>query len=102
MATFTEVLPQTKSSQHSAMNWTPGEAPGSGLLTVHTDRASVRYAVAELPCGWDGRAFSFAKPEGETGTDKTAGRYEVFVGRNGQDRLCGCKGFSRFGHCKHT
>ena len=100
--TLTEVLPATKSNPHAAVRFTPGEFPGTGTLEVQQTRAVCRYVVTELPCGWDGRAFSFRKVAGEPGTDRAEDAYEVFVGRNGQDRLCGCKGFARHGHCKHT
>src|SRR5262245_21329109 len=101
-ATLTEVLPTTRSNPHAAIRFTPGEFQGSGTLHIDQTRASVAYVVTELPCGWDGRAFGFRKFAGEPGTDRTEEAYEVFVGRNGQDAMCGCKGFSRHGHCKHV
>ncbi len=58
--------------------------------------------MTELPCGWDGRAFRLIKPEGEPGTDAEADGYEVFVHRGGQDHRCCCKGFERWGSCKHV
>lgn len=103
MATFTEVLPATKSSKHTAMNWTPEpDAAGRGKLTVHTDRASVTYAVTEFGTPWDGRAFHFEKVT--AGTDKESAAEDVFVCRNGQDHHCSCKGFAygRGKPCKHV
>ena len=48
MSTQTEVLPATKSSEHNALNWTPGPAAGTGALVVHTARASCCYRVVEF------------------------------------------------------
>ncbi len=41
MATFTEVLPATRSNPHAAVRWTPGEFPGTGTLAIDQKRASV-------------------------------------------------------------
>jgi SWIM zinc finger len=102
-ATFTETLPATRSSKHSALNWTPAtdDGPPAGLLAIHTDRASATYEVTEFPTGWDGRGFHLAKLAG--GTDAEGESYDVFCARNGQDRQCSCKGFAfgRGKNCKH-
>lgn len=98
--TFSEVLPATKSSRHSGIRWTPGEHPGTGTLTIDTDRARVVYVCHEFPSPM-GRAFRLTKRCDSPGTDRMADAYDVLVA-NPQDRLCCCKGFSRFGHCKHT
>jgi hypothetical protein len=97
-ATFTEVLPAQKSSRHNAMNWTPGSRPGTGLLTIHTARATAKYAVTEFPTPWDGRAFHLVKLT--PGTDREAESYDVFCGR-GKNHRCECRGFLRHSHCKH-
>lgn len=102
MPTYTEVLPPRKSSKRSAINFTPsgGEyEPIAGTLTIHTDRASADYLVTEFPTGWDGRGFRLDKVT--TGTDCEAEGYDLFCGRNGQDRSCECRGFLHHGHCKH-
>ena len=101
MTTYTEVLPATKSSEHNAMQFTPGEAPGCGLLVVHTARASVTYRVTEFATDW-GRAFHFTK-DGTPGTDAQSEAYDVLVCRDPRGHRCDCKGFS-YGHgrpCKH-
>jgi hypothetical protein len=106
--TFTEVLPD---GGGGAIRWTPadpsdppaaGDLPPAGLLRIDQRRASCHYTVTEFPTGWDGRAFHLAKPDGESGTDPEAGSYDVFVGRNPADRTCQCKGFERWGRCKHV
>jgi hypothetical protein len=100
--TLTEVLPATRSNPHAAIRWTPGEFQGCGTLEIQNTRSVCRYILTELPTGWDGRAFKLLKPLGESGTDISEDAYHVFCGRNGQDRQCDCKGFSRHGHCKHV
>jgi hypothetical protein len=102
MATFTEILPERKSSKRSAVHFTPAERdydPVAGVLVIDTDRERVEYLLSEFPCGWDGRGFLLEKL-GARG-DKEAESYSCFVARNGQDRTCECRGFLRFGHCKH-
>ena len=102
MQVYTELLPETKSSRRSAINWTPSAdefAPVAGELVIHTDRASATYRVTEFTTGWDGRGFVLVKLAG--GTDPAEEAYSVFCGRNRQDVECSCKGFARHGHCKH-
>jgi hypothetical protein len=101
MATLTEVLPATKSSEHNAMNWTPGEVPGRGSLTVHTARASCCYRVTEFGTDW-GRAFRLVK-DGTAGADATSESYDVLVCRDPRGHRCDCKGFiyGRGKPCKH-
>ena len=112
MPVYTEVLPATKSSPHSAIRWTPadpdatpapGDLPAAGTLFIDTRRATTAYKVVEVPCGgaFDGRAFRLDKPENEPGTDPEESFYHTFIGRNRVNRLCECKGFGRTGHCKH-
>ncbi len=99
--TFTEVLPPQASSLHNAMTWVPGKQAGTGLLTVHTLRASMSYLVVEFPTSWDGRAFHLAKTN--EGSDPGSESYDVFCGRNPRDCQCSCKGFA-YGQgrpCKH-
>jgi hypothetical protein len=100
MPTFTEMLFDTAASKHNGITWQPAEdKPGCGRLVIEMGqgrgggkRSSVVYAVAEFATNWDGRAFHFTKLT--EGTDKTSDTEDVFVGRNGQDRTCSCKGFS--------
>lgn len=107
--TLTEVLPVSKSGP-AAIKWTPAEPddpfaphvgtlPAAGVLVIESRRASAVYAVVEFPTGWDGRGFQLEKTAG--GTDDGQSGYSVFCGRNGQDVQCVCKGFERWGRCKH-
>lgn len=108
MQTFTELLRPTKTAPVQVIKWTPadpdepvepGRLPVAGTLHIDQKRASVSYEVTEFPTPWHGRAFRFEKVT--EGTDADEPGYDVFVGANGQDRLCCCKGFDRHGHCKH-
>lgn len=100
--TFTEVLPAAPGVTPAAVRWTPGCRAGTGLLAIQARRCPCEYLVAELPCGWDGRAVRMAKVEGSPGSDAEAESYDVYVARNGQDRRCCCRGFERWGRtCKH-
>ena len=102
MSTFTEVLPERKASKRSAVNWTPaaGGFPVAGELVVHTDRASVAYAVTEFPTDWPGRGFRLAKLT--TGTDPQGESYSVFCARSEpRADVCDCKGFTYKATCKH-
>lgn len=104
MPVYTEMLPARKSSKRSVIEWVPTSddfGPSAGVLTIRTDRASCAYLVEEFPADFAGRSFMLFKIEGEHGTDKTAERYAVFCGEFGHE-MCDCKGFTRFGHCKHT
>ncbi len=99
--TLTEVLP-ARGSKPGAIRFTPGQRPGTGLVTIHAGRVPCEYLVVELPTCWDGRAVRLAKVEGSPGSDATAESYDVFVSRNGQDHRCCCRGHERHGHCKHV
>jgi hypothetical protein len=110
-ATFTEVLPATRSDPHAAIRFTPADPdrqqlldglPVAGELQIQGKRTCCRYAVVEFPTPWAGRAFRLVKAAGEAGSDPSESAYDVFCGRNGHDRLCQCKGFTRWGHCRHT
>jgi predicted nucleic acid-binding Zn finger protein len=84
MATFTEVLPASKSNPHRAMKWTPA-CVGVGTLELTDKRTHVRYAVASQPFG----GVRMTRTDGET--------YVVTAG------TCDCAGYT-FGRgklCKH-
>jgi len=98
--TFTEALTPTKSSKNRTVRWTPcenGTCLCTGKLVIDTDRERVTYGLVELPTTWAGRAVRLLKADG------SGECYDVFAHEadDRQDR-CGCKGFERFGHCKHT
>jgi hypothetical protein len=102
MPTFTEILPSQPSSPRNAINFTPASTPGAGVMTVHTARASVSYAVVALAPQLAGRAFYLAKFEGDVGTDAEADAYVVFCGRTSRECSCECRGFLRWSRqCKH-
>lgn len=101
--TLTEVLPtRTPKARPAAIRFTPGQRPGTGLVTIQAGRVPCEYLVVEYPTRWDGRAVRLAKVEGTPGSDTTADGYDVFVGRNGQDCRCDCRGFEAHGRCKHV
>lgn len=105
MPVYTEVLPERKSSRHSAINWKPVQddaAPHlAGVLTIHTDNASAVYLVSEFPTGWTGRGFTVRKAT--AGTDPTAESYSVYYPKSGPIAAsCDCRGHERFLHCKHV
>jgi hypothetical protein len=94
VATFIQ-LPDQKTSQNNLATWMPGLPGQPGLLTIHMERGSTRYTVAEFPTPWHGRAFRMSKD-----TDS----YDVFVGLNGQDHQCSCAAhaYGRGRACKHV
>ena len=71
----------------------------AGVLTIKSKRIYTSYRVTEFPTDWQGRGFHLGKVT--EGSDKTEESYSCFVGRNGQDKMCECKGFTFAGHCKH-
>ena len=105
MTTFTERLPERKSSKKSAVNWSPATdnafSSKAGTLTIHTDRASVMYTVSEFPTDWPGRSIHLAKLT--TGTDPESENYSVFCANSGPKAdTCDCKGFTYKHTCKHA
>ena len=103
MPTFTEVLPATKSCDHTSIRWTPeATAPARGCLIVSTRRDITTYAATEFPAD-GGRAFRLVKLIG--GTDRTVGAYSVFIATpgGGEYDTCECKGFlASNSHCRHV
>ena len=103
--TLTEVLPDGL----GAIRFTPadpddppaaGDLPAAGTLRIDNKRSSTTYTLTEFGNGWDGRSFHFEKVD--AGTDKEESNYDVFVGRNGSDFLCTCRGHTFHGcRCKH-
>jgi hypothetical protein len=100
---FTEVLPAAAGEAPAAIRWTPGSRAGTGTLGIQAARrCACTYAVTEFAPGWPGRAARFAKAEGQAGSDREADGYDVFVSWDGRTCRCDCKGFTRWGHCKHA
>ncbi len=97
-ATLTEDLPASKSSKHSAMQFTPATTARGGLLVIDTDRARVEYLVVELSTR-GGRHFHFAKTT--AGTDKSSTGEDVFVCSGSPRHQCSCRGFTATRNCKH-
>lgn len=70
-------------------------------LLIRKHRHEFLYTLAELPCGFDGRAFTLTR-------DTDGQVYNVFIARNGQDSTCDCAGFTftsddpTGGRCKHV
>lgn len=64
--------------------------------TLDVYRCTETYSVSEFPCSgdFDGRGFRLVK-------QSTGDTRDVFLHRNGQDMLCDCEGFVRYGYCKH-
>lgn len=101
-ATFTDLLPETKSEKHGAFTWAPAAdndaSPVAGVLTITGKRSHAVYEVSEFPAD-EGRGFVLVKKT--PGTDATEDHYSVFVGRGGVS--CECRGFaSTGGFCKHS
>ncbi len=77
----------------------PGQPWSAVELTV--GRETALYAVKAIKSEVGGRAFECVK-QGETDVlEDGAGWYSVLL--DGEDNTtCDCKGFSRFGYCRHT
>lgn len=106
--TFYELTAPSKTHPRGfAIDWVPADAgpdatgtcPPCGTLTIKDRRAYLVYTVTEFPTVPAGRGFYLAKTNG--GGDPGESSYSCFVGRNGQDMQCGCKGFAYTGSCKH-
>lgn len=100
-ATFTELLPRREHRAAPAMRWTPADEPSGprvGVLAIDTPRAACVYAVETFPA--DGAGYGVCLLKLAPGTDATEGHYCLSVAPGGV--ACECKGFVRWGHCKHA
>ncbi len=99
----TAELPQRGAKAAPVMTWAPcgpGFAPAVGVLAIETDRVACRYRVEEFTPGEPGRAFMLIKLD--PGSDAEELEYAVLCAADPRRDLCsGCKGFLRYGFCKH-
>jgi hypothetical protein len=88
-------LPATASEKNRAYGW---DAAARVLSFAGTRKgSSASYLVDELECD-GGRGFQLTKVEG--GSDPEEAGYACFLANTGYDS-CDCKGFTRWGKCKH-
>jgi hypothetical protein len=81
--------------------WIEGSRP---KLVIGRGKKAAGYTVVEHQVGRDyghGRGFLLRKLWG--GSDGESIAYDVFIDPtpNGRKNSCNCRGFERFGHCKH-
>jgi hypothetical protein len=81
--------------------WVEGSRP---ILVIGRGKKATGYAVVEHQIGrayGHGRGFLLKKLWG--GSDREAIAYDVFIDptTGGRQNSCNCRGFERFGHCKH-
>lgn len=80
---------------------TDAQPDRDGTLEAYAPgKPTERYAVTEFPHDLAGRAFRLVKCT--AGTDPEAGCYDVLLGEGNQEDSCECRGFLRWGHCKHV
>jgi hypothetical protein len=98
-------LPPTKSQPIPATVLFIQTTPGHGVLTIRQKRLDTGYSLTEFRAD-GGRGFQLEKLD--KGSDADESTYEVFLADPAvQDAgfaysSCSCKGFERFGHCKHV
>jgi hypothetical protein len=98
-ATFTATLPARKSSKNgTAVRFTAGANPGTGLLLLGAGRTATEYLVVEFAAD-GGRGFRLAKVT--EGTDAEADGYDVFACGTSAPK-CHCRGALRWNACKHS
>ena len=71
-----------------------GENPG--IIRIDTDRKTALYAVREIESEIGGRAFLVKEIDAESNTPG----YACIAA--GDDVICDCIGYSRYGRCKHV
>lgn len=102
MTLYQEVLPDTKTETGRGFKFFKFDAPTDpavGTLLIESPTRRAEYLVEEFPAGWQGRGFQLSKLSG--GTDATETGYAVFCAPGGACS-CECKGFVRWGHCRHA
>jgi hypothetical protein len=79
-----EPVPATTTAKRSPQTAIEFDPP---TLLIRKHEYEFLYTLAEVPCGFDGRAFTLTRDiDGQT--------YNVLIARNGQDSVCDCAGFS--------
>jgi len=95
-----DVLPE-RDGKRFTIRWSRGPVyPDCGVVEIQSKRDATSYAVVSVPTSWSGRAFHFEKVAG-AGTDAQEKGYDVFVCTDARQSRCDCKGFARWGHCRH-
>lgn len=100
MTTVTQKPKSVKRNARTAavLLWRPLTKIGLIRLTEtakHGQKAIAHYHLQELPTDLAGRAFRCEKHGHEEESS-----YDVLV--DGRNSICECKGFNRWGHCKHV
>lgn len=97
MATDFVSLPATRSDSDRRYSW---DAAARQVSWASSRKASAAvYAVDELDVDAPARAFQLTKLAG--GSDAESEGYAVFLCAATGDRSCECRGFLRWGSCKH-
>src|SRR5690349_21416339 len=87
-------LPRAKPARYVRLVIKPG--PDSlGVVRLTVNRKSVDYLLTPLAADW-GRGFKLEK----IGLDFDVSTYHVNL--DGDKKACECKGFLKWGHCKHA
>jgi hypothetical protein len=72
-----------------------------GVLSIDAaGKPTDRYAVTRFPCDLAGAGYRCVKTT--AGTDPEADAYDVFLSDRGDRDTCDCRGFLRWGHCRHV
>ena len=105
---FIDILP-ARNGKRFSIEWFPHSddyTPLAGYVVIYDAKSRTAYAVTEYPVTW-GRGFQVTKVGGK-GTDAAKESYGVECSkakadeRGEYDDRCECKGWMRWGHCKHA
>lgn len=97
-----DVLP-VRGGKRQALEWLAHSSDfehGEGFAIITSDRDRTAYAVSAAP-DTSGLCFLFTKVGGK-GTDKTRESYLIVCDRDGTHGRCECKGWTKWGWCKHA
>ena len=87
----------TRTPQPRTLNFAPATGDLPAVLSLTVGKESCNYAFREIRCDIGGRAFELWKLDI---ADMTT--YHVRCGEAGKHASCECKGFLRWGYCKHV